>query len=360
MKIKYFLVIFCGVSICTLSAGEIMEPIQTNSQNIDVLKANGKYQNWVPGNKYSFRDFLPGVWKWLKGGKNTTPNSEIPIVKLNTGNFINPPDNGLSFRWLGHSSVLLEIEGQRILLDPVFLKYASPVQGLVKRFSKSPLSSKDLPFIDIVLISHDHYDHLEKETVKDLANKNAKFIVPVGVGERLEKWGISSNQIKELSWWENAAYRNLNIVCVPSRHFSGRGITDKNETLWCGWVIKGKSYSVYYSGDTGPANHFKKIGQLQDSIDLTIIKIGAYGSDWPDIHVNPEQAIQAHIDVKGKIMLPVHWSTFNLALHSWDEPIKRIYDEAIRRKVTLTTPIIGDYVDTLKPLTKNHWWENIK
>jgi len=349
--------ILTSVDVC---ADNDMTGKSAENQAIVPAKSGDLFKNWIPTKMLTDGSTLSVTWDWIKGGERTTPEGEIPVVKLNKDSFPKITHDGLSFWWLGHSSILLDISGYRILIDPVFSTYASPIPLFVKRFSKSPVMVGQLPNIDIVLITHDHYDHLDKNVVKILARQGSHFIVPEGVGDHLRAWGIPNDKIEELTWWQQTRYNNLSFACVPARHFSGRGLFDRDKTLWAGWVIQSKSKSVYCSGDTGYADHFKAIGKTYGPFDLTIIKIGAYSEKWPEIHINPEQAIQAHIEVKGKLLLPVHWATFNLALHPWDEPIIRIIKAAKKNNVRLTIPIIGEIVNTENTLEIKKWWTHIQ
>jgi L-ascorbate metabolism protein UlaG (beta-lactamase superfamily) len=303
---------------------------------------------------------LSATWDWIKSGEKTVPEGEIPVNRLTRESFAEPSAEGFTFRWLGHSSVMVELGDSRIMFDPVFTKYASPVPMFVKRFSNSPISVDALPDVDLVVISHDHYDHLDKAVIKALKHQNTRFLVTKGVGKYLMDWGISADRIEELVWWQRTGFKDLEVVCVPARHFSGRGLFNRDETLWAGWVIRCGSRSIYLSGDTGYADHFKVIGDTYGPFDLTMIKIGAYGKDWPDIHVDPEQAVQGHLDAKGGVFLPVHWGVFDLAVHPWDEPITRAVKAAKEKGVKIATPEIGMLVDMERPISNELWWEGIE
>lgn len=323
-------------------------------------KANNKYENWLTTPMIIEGHSMSSViWKWINGGEREKPEGEIPGVSLNKHSFQGVPAEGLTVRWLGHSTVLIEVSGRRVLIDPVLNQYASPLPGFTKRFSNAPARRENLPAIDAVVISHDHYDHLEKETVVFLSKQGAAFFVPAGVGQYLRNWDVPPGQITELSWWEESRFGSLTFICVPARHFSGRGLFDRNETLWAGWIVRSATKSLYYSGDTGYANHFAAIGERYGPFNLTMIKIGAYNDAWPYIHVNPEQAVKAHTELRGKVLLPVHWGTFILALHPWDEPVKRLVKAAKENEVRIITPIIGELVDIDKPGTNRNWWEDI-
>jgi L-ascorbate metabolism protein UlaG (beta-lactamase superfamily) len=298
----------------------------------------------------------------LFGKQERVPKKEIPIVRLRKDTFETPTPEGLRLTWMGHSTVLIEIDGKRILTDPVFGERCSP-SSIVgpKRFHPTPIALEDLPELDAVIVSHDHADHLEKNSVVHLAATGVRFYVPLGVGAHFVKWGIPSEQIVELDWWENAddAGGSINIVATPARHFSGRSI-GPNQTLWASWAIIGPNHRVFFSGDTGFFDGFTEIGNKYGPFDLTMIKIGAYDKGWPDIHVNPEQAVRAHQALKGKLLLPIHWGTFNLAFHNWFDPPEWVTAEAAKSDVRLATPKPGQTVDAISPGEFEPWWENVK
>jgi L-ascorbate metabolism protein UlaG (beta-lactamase superfamily) len=275
------------------------------------------------------------------------------------------PENqkGLYVTWLGHSSLLVQIDGVRILIDPVFTNNVSPVPLIrVRRFQERvPLNVEELPFIDAVFISHDHYDHLDKEAILALVNKTGYFLMPKGVGEHLRNWGIGSDKIREYTWWQEGTIQGLSkqilrFACTPSRHFSKRSIFDNDKTLWASWVFIGSEHRVFYSGDTGYSLHFKQIGHHYGPFDLTIIENGQYSIYWPDIHLLPEHGVQAHLELQGKIMLPVHWGSFDISIHDWWEPIERVSAAAKSQNVPILTPQVGQtlYIDE-KPVTQS-WW----
>ncbi len=346
----------CGFS----NAVEPVEVTSIKTGGIGVEKLDKKFQNWLPTGVVAKGSMLSATWDWIKGGERTVPEGKIPVNHLDRASFAETPADGLSFRWLGHSSVMVEMGGYRIMFDPVFTKYASPVPLFVKRFSDSPISLDELPNIDLVVISHDHYDHLDEAVIKAFVPQNTRFFVTKGVKKYLTDWGIPSHRIEELTWWQQTGFKDLEVICVPARHFSGRGLFNRDETLWAGWVIRGGGKGIYFSGDTGYADHFKVIGDKYGPFDLTMIKIGAYNKDWPDIHVDPEQAVQGHLDARGEVFLPVHWGVFNLAIHPWDEPVIRAVKAAEENGVAITTPEIGVLVDLEKPIINRPWWEGIE
>src|SRR5215211_6708114 len=290
------------------------------------------------------------IRRWLGGREQRVPPGPMPVVSLTKADFAQPPASGLRATWLGHSTVLVEIDGARILFDPVWARRASP-STLVgpKRFFPPPLALEDLPQLDAIVASHDHYDHLDRGVVRALARStaqaHARFVVPLGVGAHLERWGVAPERITELDWAESTTVGPLTLTATPARHFSGRGLSDRNHTLWASWSVTGPAHRVFHSGDTGPFPGFAAIGAAHGPFDLTLVKIGAYGETWPDIHLTPEQAVDAHAKLRGGTLLPIHWGTFNLAFHAWDEPAERVVTAAIAHGVRLVMPAPGESIE---------------
>ena len=289
----------------------------------------------------------------------------MPIVTLTRADFAQPPASGLRATWLGHSTVLVEIDGARILTDPVWARRASP-SSLVgpKRFHPPPLPIEELPPLDAILASHDHYDHLDRDVVRALAGSTTqtklRWIVPLGVGAHLEKWGVSADRITELDWSESTTVGPLTITATPARHFSGRGITDRNHTLWASFAVAGPRHRVFHSGDTGPFAGFLDIGNTHGPFDLTFIKIGAYGDGWPDIHLTPEQAVEANGKLRGRLLLPIHWGTFNLAYHAWDDPVERVVAAATATGTRLVVPKPGESIEPAAAGPVVPWWRAVR
>ena len=306
------------------------------------------------------------VWDYFVeqffGDQTRVPPSAIPISAIPPESIQAEPLTGLRAIWLGHSSVYIELDGFRLLVDPVFSNYASPFNGIgPKRTHPLPIALADLPRIDVVMISHDHYDHLDMLTIQYLSSKGAQFLVPLGVGAHLDEWDIPESQITELDWWESTEIASLTIVCTPAQHYSSRGIFDYMETLWSSWSVIGPKHRVFYSGDSGFSNHFRLIGDRFGPFDLSIMKIGQYGpgASWIYSHMGPEDAIEAHLAVRARRMLPVSWATFNIAFHGWDEPIRRAVQAANENNVDLVTPRVGDVVIAGKPFSSYPWWEAV-
>lgn len=304
-------------------------------------------------------DLLEATRKWFRGGANREPVDPFPTIQPSSGEF-NASSDELQVTWLGHSSLLLEIGGLRILTDPVWSDRASPFPFFgPERFFAPPLPLDRLPAVDVILISHDHYDHLDRNTVVELAGRGPRFVVPLGVGDRLRAWGVPDGQIVELDWWQETAIGEVRLVCTPARHFSGRGLLDRNRTLWSGWALLGPNHRVFFSGDSGMSPHFAEIGRRLGPFDLTMMDAGAYDSAWADVHMGPEQAVAAHEMVGGDLLLPIHWATFNLALHGWTEPGERVLAEASRTGARLVLPRVGERFDVASPPQVVRWWPSL-
>jgi L-ascorbate metabolism protein UlaG (beta-lactamase superfamily) len=309
---------------------------------------------------------LPTLWEFATGGSpDRTPRGALPVLARTKGDFERPPASGLRVTWLGHSTLLVELDGLRILLDPVWGERTSPFTWLgPKRFYAPPLALADLPKLDAVLISHDHYDHLDYPTVRYLQTLDVPFIVPLGVGAHLGHWGIDSERIIELDWWGEHQLGPVRLVSTPARHFSGRSLimSDQDATLWSGWALLGPAHRVYYSGDTAMFPGFREIGERLGPFDITLIESGAYNARWADVHLGPEQAVLAHRLVKGDLLVPVHWGLFDLALHGWTEPVERVLVAAREQGVRVVVPAPGGSVEPamLAPgAVPNRWWPEV-
>ncbi|MDA3955026.1 MAG: MBL fold metallo-hydrolase [Bacteroidales bacterium] len=283
--------------------------------------------------------------KFITGVENDRPKKPIESKAFDKESFITNTDV-INYTWFSHSTVLINLNGKIIITDPVFTKAASPVPFFNKSFDYDNDYSVDLlPEIDVVLISHDHYDHLDYKTIKKLDYKTKKFIVPLGVDAHLLRWGISKDKIEIADWGNSILYNtSLLFTSTPARHFSGRGNRDRDKTLWCSWVIESGNKKIFFGGDSGYGKHFNEIGNDHGPFNLTLIECGQYNENWAQIHALPEQTVQAHIDLKGHTLLPIHWSKFRLSVHSWTEPIERAKTVAAKNNVHLQNSKIGETI----------------
>ncbi|WP_439699148.1 MBL fold metallo-hydrolase [Mucilaginibacter sp. AW1-7] len=317
-----------------------------------------KYINVIPTDEAGFGKMIPILREYIGNKAENSPRKPIGPFKTDVTIFNDAPKSGLRITWVGHSSILIEIDGKRILTDPVwgdrvsFSKHLGP-----KRFFKPAIALQDLPPLDAVLLSHDHYDHLDKDTIKFFAGSSIPFYCSVGVGQYLEKWGILKNFVFEMDWGDSMLIGNqVVITSTPSRHFSGRGVVNRNETLWASFVIKGPKHNIYFGADSGWSPSFAEIGKAFGPFDLTMLEVGAYGKYWPDIHMGPDHASNAHIALKGKIMMPIHYGTFNLAPHAWYEPVERLEKFAKDKKIDLFIPEPGKPTEVKGPYN-SAWWK---
>ena len=288
------------------------------------------------------------------------PSTPIPIEKIDSLQIIRKPPDLKRLTWFGHSACLLEMEGKKILFDPMLGESPSPHPLLgPKRYSKElPIPIEKLPYIDAVVISHDHYDHLDYESIMKLKDKVGHFYVALGVSAHLIEWGINPDKITELDWWKESNADGFTFICAPARHFSGRGLSNNFTTLWASWIVKTENSTVYFSGDSGYGPHFKEIGNRYGPFDFVMLECGQYNELWKDIHMMPEQTVQAAIDLKGKLMMPIHWGAFTLAMHTWIDPINRVTVSAHERLVPITTPKIGEAVILQQShLPHSEWWK---
>jgi L-ascorbate metabolism protein UlaG (beta-lactamase superfamily) len=292
---------------------------------------------------------------------NVEPQSTPSTVRVERGRFASPPPSGLRVTWLGHSTILLEIDGHRFLTDPVWSVRLGPIGSTgPKRWFPPPLALEDLPPLDAVLLSHDHYDHLDYATIVALKDRIAQFVAPLGVGAHLERWGVPAAKIVELDWWDSRAFGDLMLWATPARHASGRALMfDDGAKLWAGYAFLGARHRVYYSGDTGLFPALRTIGERLGPFDLTMIEVGQYDQAWPDWHLGPEQAVEAHQRVRGAVMLPVHWGLFALASHGWTEPIERALAAAHSAGAVIITPRPGQSVEPTEERPQERWWPEL-
>lgn len=285
----------------------------------------------------------------------TVPPQALDVQVLSRVELDEAPLNSL---WrLGHSTVLMKLEDGFFLTDPVFSERVSPVQWAgPKRFHAPPIAIEALPPLRAVLISHDHYDHLDSAAVQALAAKAERFVTPLGVGDRLIAWGVPAAKVVQLDWWQRTRVGATTLVCTPARHFSGRSLSDRNRTLWSSWALLSPQARVFFSGDSGYFDGFKTIGERLGPFDISLMENGAYNEAWPDVHMQPEESLQAHQDVGARTLLPIHNGSFDLSMHRWQEPFERISELAAANGVRLATPRVGERVALKDPAPTPAWW----
>ena len=320
---------------------------------------------WRDGQFVNPEPLWNDVWGSIVGVGSASPDGRptepLPVFRPGRGDFERPPVSGLRITWFGHSAFLVELDGVRLLVDPVWGPRASPVSWLgPERWYDSPIALADLPPVDAVLISHDHYDHLDLPTVVAMRDWAAPFIVPLGVGAHLASWGIPETRIIELDWWGSQAVGPVNVVATPARHASGRTGVDKDSTLWAGFALAGPTRKVFYSGDSGLFPGLSEIGTRLGPFDVTLMDAGQYDPAWPDWHMGPEQTVRAHQMVRGQVLVAVHWGLFQLAYHGWTEPIERVLAAAAGQGVPVATPRPGAPFEPLEPTAeRTRWWPTV-
>lgn len=290
-----------------------------------------------------------------KGGK---PEKGLPVLKPSLEEFLSPSED-IKVIWFGHSTFMLNLKGKIILIDPILSNYASPLFFIMRRFQESPLTLEELPKIDYILISHDHYDHLDMPTVRYFKDKETKFIVPLGVGAHISGWGVDKTRIVELDWWQSVAFDDLKLIATPAQHFSGRSYNDRNATLWAGWIVKNDKHSIFFSGDSGYDTHFKAAGEKYGPFDIAFLDNGQYNKQWEEVHLLPEQVVDAYYDLKAKALFPVHWGVFKLARHPWYEPIQKAYQFSVEKNFPIIAPKIGEVVVVNNLYKVKPWWEEL-
>jgi len=304
---------------------------------------------------------MPKLSEFICGGDRRVPQAPLPAMNpLET--WTRPVDSGLRATWLGHSTVLIEIDGYRVLTDPVWGPRASPSRFIgPKRFQPIPIAVRNLPPLDAVIVSHDHYDHLDFTTMRQMRKSAVPIVTSLGVGGHLESFGIAPQRIVELDWWESHRVpgTDLTLTAAPSQHFSGRGLKDGNRTLWSSFVIQSPRHKVFFSGDTGPTAEHGEIRARLGPFDLVMLEIGAFHPAWGNIHLGPAHALDAHALLGGGPFLPVHWGTFNLALHPWDEPAETLLRLAPKTGARLVMPRLGEPVEPAHEREVATWWRGV-
>lgn len=294
----------------------------------------------------------------LRHNPSKKPSQTLPAKMIDLNKINRQVDQVF---WLGHSASLIVLEGELILIDPMLGQYASPIPGIYQRFaSESVIDLEPLDQLAAVVFSHNHYDHLDKQTVLRLASKTNQFIVPQGMSGNLTKWGIRADKIKEIKTFQEQRIGELTLTATPAKHYSGRGLTDKNKSECASWVIKTAKTAIFYSGDSAYDDHFTEIGKKYGPFDLVLMECGQYDSHWPDNHMFPEQSVQAVVNVGGNHFIPVHWAGFALGFHPWQEPVERARVAANDQPVNLLTPMMGEPVRIHQPQPTLEWWREVE
>jgi L-ascorbate metabolism protein UlaG (beta-lactamase superfamily) len=321
---------------------------------------NGKiFLNPVPTDVMVKGSFGRVLRQYLKGHSGRVPAKPLGPFSIDEKIYDEGPAGDVRVTWLGHSSTLIEVDGCRLLTDPLWYNRVSPFTKVgPKRFFANPLPLDQLPKIDYILLSHDHYDHMDKSSLLNLTKRNIPVITMLGVGQRLIRWGVPKELVTELDWWQSVPLQNdLTVTAAPARHFSGRWLTDRFRTLWGAFAIAGPHHKVFFGGDSGYFEGFKEIGERLGPFSVTMLEIGAYNQEWESIHMGPENAVQAHVDLNGTLLMPLHWATFNLALHPWKEPVIRLIREAQNRNVSLLLPAPGQAREWSNGALNSEWWK---
>lgn len=298
--------------------------------------------------------FLKTAKEFFNKNKNVAPPKDIPFVRTDLKNISSTEPTII---WFGHSSYFIRINNKNILVDPVLSGNAAPISFMVKAFKgANEYQPNDFLEIDLLILTHDHYDHLDYKTISALRPKIKTIYCSLGVGSHLEYWGINSNSITEFDWWDSHTFENdIEITATPARHFTGRGIK-RAKTLWCSYVLKTSTHTLFLGGDSGYDTHFKTIGEKFGPFDIAILECGQYNTAWPQIHMMPEQTVQASVDLNARVLFPVHWGKFTLAMHAWDEPITRLTKKAQELQVKVTTPLIGEPIILNIHYPDKIWW----
>lgn len=357
MLFVFLLILFSGISLFISTAPQFGQAPEGSDLTRISKSPNYKddhFQNNIETSLGTFSEMLRTVPDFFRGEK-MEPRDTLPVQY--GSNPQSAVDSLCFVTWYGHSAFLIEMEGKRILLDPMLTETPSPVSFGTSRFpNKKPIPLDELTNIDYVIISHDHYDHLDYQSILLLADRAEHFYTALGVGSHLKKWGIPESHITELDWWDSIMVEGIELVACPARHFSGRGILDRNKTQWASWVVNGKYQKLYFSGDGGYGPHFKEIGERFGPFDLAMMECGQYNKAWKDIHMMPEESVQAGIDVRGEVLMPIHWGAFALAVHEWTEPVERFKKKARKENVSFIHPQIGERFSVGTDFPQVEWW----
>ena len=359
----FTLITFFGLTMYLLSLDQLgTNPDQSRLEKLTDKKyyKDGVFYNQEDTSIMKMNIFKAAYIFLTEKHPHSVPREELPYKKLSKSDFSDKPSDKFSATWLGHSSMLIEIEGKRYVTDPMFSNWSSPMAHIgPKRFYPPPAKVEDLPKLDGIIISHNHYDHLDYGTIMELAKTDVKFFVSMGIMETLVEWGVDSSRIIEKTWWESYTDGNIELINTPSRHFSGRKVFDKDKTQWSSWVIKGEKHRIFFGGDGGPSKVFQEIGDKYGPFDLAFLEIGASSKDWADIHMGPENAVKMLKKLRCTQFIPIHWGTFDLAMHSWYDPAVRLTKAVRNTDIKIRMPLPGETVKHDEFDKVDDWWAKV-
>lgn len=353
-------VVICLLLVAAFATNQTLITVSQQTYNVDYY-VDGKFINQPRRAEDSpFKFFSILYRRFTQPREAARPEAPIPVQPLTREQLAQLPDKGIHVVKLGHSGLLLKVRNEYWLVDPIFSQRASPFSFMgPQRFHLPPISLEDLPPVSRILLTHNHYDHLDEAAIRQLDSDNPEYIVPLGVRAELVSWGISADRVNELGWWDTNTVEGGEVVLTPTQHFSGRGLTDRNKSLWGAWVMNIDGTRLFISGDSGYFDGFKEIGRRYGPFDMAFMENGAYAAYWPDVHMTPAQTVQAALDIKTAYLVPVHNSTFDLAFHPWFEPLEQIKTEASKARVTLLTPRFGQIITVSQPATFDNWWRDV-
>lgn len=333
-------------------------------KSVNYSKKKKRFVNLPSNRKYgnlNFRAVLNVIKKMILGYKKRIPKKLLPEISPDMEEF-KKPSSKLKFIWFGHSTLLLNINGLMVMIDPIFSKYAFSVDLFVKRFQPPVMSLSELPPIDYIVISHNHYDHLDRKTINFFKDTQTKYILPLALGRTLVKWGVDKSKITELDWHESHQESGIKFTATPSQHTSGRSLLDHGKTLWASWVILNEKTGekIFFSGDTGYGDHLKEIGDKYGPFDIGFMENGQYNIKWQMVHMLPNETIQAFLDIKGKCFVPIHWGMFDLALHNWKTPVRKTYKLAKEHNILYVAPKMGEIINLENVVASEPWWEEVE